>query len=615
MTKNRIISFVKAARGETNRDIWHALSGKEFTFDDATDEESEHRELLRHLNSLMLKPGKGREPFEPILVTESGSSAQLSMFATVDRAKLQALAAAVENPIVASRILDVLWCLNPREADVQATIDAYVAAARQMLGASVGEAFKILEAMALIGRAIDLDRMARLNGINDAAFAAVAEEARVAGVLPSALNTRFAALKVLRRLGDDALKAKLDAFADDLFAQGANNPLIVSDLYPDLISLYRLEFEQTEELRKRGALFLEEAAANAEHTTATHYLGAALSLISRSAGLAEIAKRITHRLQTQSYESLFTLQRASHSMDISEMRIGTLRALSNLGCGDFLLKFATLTSSRAVSDLRASAEEHLSSGFVHTIFSATVMDDAGRQVFFVPGAMGSADERERRVRFQISQEEGMSRGLVVSAQIHPILTYARASFSGLSAAAGVLANASAFIRPSRREVFATGLAAYFDLDLVAASRILIPETEGNLRYLVERLGGNPYDRDEEGNFEAQGLGTMLAKHQALLAKSLGEDLLFEIDGLLLYRGGPSLRTDIAHALGVRYGLDADSICGCQMALRLCCGYIPPDNIDAVKAAIDARTNGTFWPREVDDVTTTPSPDANSPLTE
>ena len=599
MTENRILAFVRSGQGRTNRDLWHDLSSKEFTFEDATDEEREYRDLLRHLCSLMLKPGKGREPFEPILVTQGGSSAQLSMFAAVDRTKLQALAVAVENPVVSSRILDVLWCLNPREGDVQATIDAYVAAAEQLARAAPEEPFKALEAMALVGRAIDLDRMARLGGVNDAAFAAVADEARLASSLPGALNTRIAALKVLRRLGDDDLPAKLDVFADDLFAQGTNNPLIVADLYPDLVLLYGLEFEETEELRKRGALFLEEAATNAEHTTAAHYLGAALALISRSPGLADIAKRITHHLQTQSYEFLFTLTRASHSMDITEMRIGTLRALSNLHCGAFLLKFATLTSSRSAAELRVNAEEHLSSGFIHTVFSATVMDDAGRQVFFVPGAMGSTEDYERRVRFQISQEEGMSRGLVVSAQIHPILTYARASFSGLSAAAGVLANASAFIRPNRREVFAAGLSAYFDLDFIAASRILIPEIEGNLRYLVERLGGNPYDRDEEGNFVAQGLGAMLSRHQALLSKSLGADLLFEIEGLLLYPGGSSLRTDIAHALGARYGLDLDSICGCHMALRLCCGYIPPDNIEAVEAAIDGRTDGTFWPREID----------------
>ncbi len=197
------------------------------------------------------------------------------------------------------------------------------------------------------------------------------------------------------------------------------------------------------------------------------------------------------------------------------MRIGTLRALSNLKCGEFLLKFATISAGRPVSELRASAEEHLSSGFINTVFTATVMDYAGRQVYLVPGAM---ENFERRLRFQISQEESMSRGLIVSAQIHPVLTYARASFLGLSAAAGVLANASAFIRPHRRDVFAAGLHAFFDLDFVAASRILIPEIEGNLRFLIERLEGNPYDRDDEGNFVAQGLGAIKYSSQSPWAR-------------------------------------------------------------------------------------------------
>ncbi len=311
MSENRILSFVRAARGETNRDLWHALSGKQTAFDDASAEEIEDRELLRHLSSLMMKPGKGREPFVPILVTEAGTSAQLAMFANLDRSKLQSLARAAENPVVRSRIFDVLWCLNPREVDVQATIGAYIEAARDLIEAANEKTFNIKEAMTLLGRAIDLDRMARLNGVNDEAFAIVAEAALAAGTLPSAIHSRFAALKVLRRLHRDDLAKKLDAFADDVFAQGAANPLIVVDVYADLIPCYGLEFEETEEMRRRGAIFLEEAAATAEYATAAHYLGAALQLIGRSNGLAEVAKRITHTLQTQSFESLFSPTRAS----------------------------------------------------------------------------------------------------------------------------------------------------------------------------------------------------------------------------------------------------------------------------------------------------------------
>jgi hypothetical protein len=600
MADNRILSFIRTARGLTNHDLWQRLSGKEFEFEDATTEEKEQRQLISHLCSLMLKPNKGREPFEPILVTDSGTSAQLSMFAsTVD--KIVALVSQVDNPVVASRALDVLWCLNPRNGRLWETINTYILAAIQLIESADDRVSKIREAMSLLGRAIDLDRMGRGGGRNDANFAAVAEKARLAEPKAGAIHSRLAALKVLRRIGDVDLPKKLDQYADELFVASETNPMLLVDAYPEVIDLYGLEFEESVKLRERGALFLETAAAGAEHATAAHYLGAALALIGRSTELAEIGRRITHKLQAESFEGLFSLKRVSHSVDISEMRIETLRAFSDLTCGSYLLQFAALSALRPAAELKRDAEEHLSSGFIHTLFAATIMDDAGRQVFLVPGAMGSKEEYERRVRFQISQEAGMSRGLFVSGRLQPLFMYARASFMGLSTAARILANASAFVRPARREIFGAGLAAYFDLDFSAASRILIPEIEGNIRYLIERLGGNPYDRDEEGNFLAQGLGAMLSRHEALLTKSLGADLLFEIDGLLLYRGGPSVRTEVAHALGLRYGPDSDSIYGCHLALRLCCGYIPPDNVAAVKSMIDQNTDGTFWPREIDQV--------------
>jgi hypothetical protein len=105
---------------------------------------------------------------------------------------------------------------------------------------------------------------------------------------------------------------------------------------------------------------------------------------------------------------------------------------------------------------------------------------------------------------------------------------------------------SSFVPPGRQERFARGLAAGLRGDFIVAAALLIPQIENSLRYVLGQRGMPAYGLDAEGRQDAHQLNYLLTSD--LAEEVFGEDVVFDLRGLLIERFGTNLRHQEAHGL-------------------------------------------------------------------
>ncbi len=126
-----------------------------------------------------------------------------------------------------------------------------------------------------------------------------------------------------------------------------------------------------------------------------------------------------------------------------------------------------------------------------------------------------------------------------------------------------------FVPPGRELILARGLLAGLEGDFLVATHLLIPQVENSLRYVLRQHGVITSGLNSEGVQEEFDLNRIL--YMPELRPILGEDLIFELRGLLVERFGSNLRNEMAHGLidqGAFYS--AEAVYLWWTVLRVCC---------------------------------------------
>lgn len=105
---------------------------------------------------------------------------------------------------------------------------------------------------------------------------------------------------------------------------------------------------------------------------------------------------------------------------------------------------------------------------------------------------------------------------------------------------------NAFIPEDRKELFKKGLLAGFNSDFIVATHILGMQIENSLRWVLNNEGVITTSLSSEGIQEEIDINRILDFPE--LIQIFGEDLIFDLKGLLINRFGDNLRNRIAHGL-------------------------------------------------------------------
>ncbi len=100
--------------------------------------------------------------------------------------------------------------------------------------------------------------------------------------------------------------------------------------------------------------------------------------------------------------------------------------------------------------------------------------------------------------------------------------------------------------PNRRPLYARALAAGLTGDFVLATHLLVPQIEESVLHLLRQAGHLRSGLTDEQIELQHGLGSVLARPES--AAVLGEDVVFDLQGLLVEHLGSNIRNRTAHGL-------------------------------------------------------------------
>ena len=131
-----------------------------------------------------------------------------------------------------------------------------------------------------------------------------------------------------------------------------------------------------------------------------------------------------------------------------------------------------------------------------------------------------------------------------------------------------LTQTNPFIRPGHELIYARGIHAGFHGDWLLAMHVLIPQIEASLRHILQQHGVVTSKLESDGIQDERDINKLLWEPK--LSQILGDDVLFDLRGILINRFGHNMRNEMSHGLmsAASFSQEA-SVYLWWLVLRLC----------------------------------------------
>ena len=313
------------------------------------------------------------------------------------------------------------------------------------------------------------------------------------------------------------------------------------------------------------------AAANYKGMTAASWLMDAIKALQQVPKTKERREELEGLLREAQASIADEMGAVSTEIDISDLVDHARKSVADLTLAQALAEFASLDRSPQPQKLREDVEKQAAENPLSSIIPMTIHDDEGKVVSKSPGLALGEEKDDTAVLHLIARNEGMRRQIAVSGMFEPARRLIMSEHPLNQSHFEPIVAMSPFVPADRTDLYALGFARYFNGDFISALHILIPQLENSLRYVLKQAGVDASKIQNDMTQENRTLPIMLVKDREALEKIFCEAIVFEIDNLFLFKGGPTLRHQVAHGMisgGACYSPDA--IYACWFIFRLCC---------------------------------------------
>lgn len=213
-----------------------------------------------------------------------------------------------------------------------------------------------------------------------------------------------------------------------------------------------------------------------------------------------------------------------------------------------LLAHVIANETPALSQKIENAERQIKDYPLQSLIGKELQDASGRTIAKSPGTIeDTGDEYERSVRDTMHENARLRHEIVATARIVPVIQQLNLQHRLKYDDFMELIISNPFIPPDRQLLFMRGLFHGFCGDFMVAFHLLIPQVENSIRFVLEQSNAITSSFNNEGIQEPLGLGHLFYKVPEV-KQIFGEDLVFELQGLLIERFGSNLRNRLSHGL-------------------------------------------------------------------
>jgi hypothetical protein len=499
--------------------------------------------LLADISSYALRADNPREPFGPRAIFDNKRTPSIEDLEDDQLAFLVEIHESVAVADLRARVADVLFVRKRHHRFASVALDAYLeSAARLLTPTDWVEASHRFERSLAIAVTLKTER--------DRVVDIVTSEAEQRRGDTSYFTAKLMQALMERRLGNPEVMASLaEAAATKAAAQHdwdrAREYLLLASQW------HRKNSKTDEALRARqdaaeSYVKLAEIAPT-RFLEATH-LERAIHALRTMPGNHARVDELHRRLMAVQVEALQEFKEiGSASMNLGEIAAKARSQVAGKTFQNAVAELVLLWHSAPTARLR---EEVTTTARDAPFFSAIqkIMVNRQGKVVSKRGSLlaGTPEQREEALRQAMFERAAQQREGVVASAIKP----ARAQIfeEHFIDVRDLLAmtTASRFVPAGREELFALGFVAGLTGNDAVALHLLMPQLEHAVRTLLAQSGALTSKVDDDGIQDERDLGWLLYQPEA--KEVFGEDLLFDMQGLLVERSGSNLRNLMAHGL-------------------------------------------------------------------
>jgi Domain of unknown function (DUF4209) len=534
-------------------------------------------ELLGHITSplFMLKPESDDEPFSPRCIMPNGSrSAIPSDFCDEQLDVIKQLAPQILDAELRARMADILWLRKRDFQMAKLAINSYIESTQHLEGATLWVPF-----LSRIRRAISL--AARL-GRNQPLFTNIITYTEKTLDKYDAEDSSFLFLELMKILQEQR-KGDHQKYAT-LAEKIAANAEAIGD-WCQAREAWQIKAQwhtlQKDTEKSRSALILaaetyihqaEAAIASSpqSYMAASSSLQKAIEALRRVGGHKERIEELHKTLLDYQEQVKGEMKIFSHEMDISNYVEEARKKVSRKSLHDALCVLALMITSPSVSKLRSDVEEAISKYPLQFLVSQVRFNEKGRVIGHKPSIISNnPEETETAIQIAMFKQALILQSLHAQAIVEPAIYQINLEHNVYVDDFLPIVSNNPLISPGREIIYARGLHAGLKGDFLVAVHLLIPQIEHSIRYLLEQNGFIASSLDDQGIQDEHNINALIRRPE--LVQILGEDIVFDLKGLLVHRFGSNLRNLMAHGL-----IDHNAFFSRQVSylwwltLRLCC---------------------------------------------
>lgn len=307
------------------------------------------------------------------------------------------------------------------------------------------------------------------------------------------------------------------------------------------------------------------------HVRVIHLLEKGVVALRESGAPQDDIKRV-HNLMLKTQASYDDYKTFSFNVDMSEPIESTKREFREQTLADCIFRLAVIIGPSSVDSLKTQANDLQTKNTLQYLFTKHLVDSQGKKIGQRPGYTDNDDNSiDQSIRITMHEEAKRRQQVIVIGMILPALEQINLDHHIRPNDLIEIVTNSPFIPPNRREIFLRGLYHGFTLDFMVASSLLVPQIENSLRYVLQQRGVIVSKLDSEGIQEEYSLRRLLYEIPEV-REFFGEDLLFDLQGLLHERFGSNFRNRLAHGLVTdsEFLHSGASVYAWWLVLYLCC---------------------------------------------
>jgi hypothetical protein len=533
--------------------------------------------LIGRLSSLNLKSESALKPFSPMpsgpVDIEPQSFTQIFSREHLDL--LKDIALKVVDFELQARIADVIWVIDRDYKMAEIAINAYIESAKKL---EHPEHWTSCEQR--IQRAFRLSNLLGKNSshINIVLIHIESVLEKYNGEDPLFLSERLMSLLIESKHGDPdkysilAEKCAIDAETKNNFHRARAYWQVKAQWH----KIQNNVDKEREALLNNAASYVKEAEFKRDNNgkgsflVASHFLQRAIEAYRRLSNTNEIVDGIHRKLLGYEEQSINEMQKFSTEFDVSESVRNTINNVSGKDLYDALFALSLMIQSPKVDKLKEEVKRLADQYPLQHIFGGVAVNHMGKVIGRQASMLSSdPDEVEEATRQNMLKHAEYHRLIMTQSVIEPARHQIILEHNPQLSDIMPLVYNNPFVPEGREVIYAEGLLKGLEGDFLCALHLLIPQVENTMRHILRKRGVLTSSIDSAGIQDERSLNDTLFRPEII--EIFGNDIIFDLQGLLVERFGANLRNRMAHGLmdhTAFFSIHASYMWG--MTLRLCC---------------------------------------------